>query len=192
MHVLISPFLWPSLFRYCGVSNSFVKRTIDGKSVGAIPHPMNLMGAAMQSKPNTVSKTSLVQPLKQEHAGKSAKIDVKPSTLETSNDKSNNPAPENFDRTSKPDLGKEATCAVQATRKKGQCEKTSSASSGSLANLWGRASTKLKPSAPSIETDKVVSKVARKCTKLFLCLVQTKLLAYIDADLDMALFLNVI
>ncbi|XP_039126584.1 uncharacterized protein LOC120262515 [Dioscorea cayenensis subsp. rotundata] len=146
--------------RYCGVSNSFVKRTIDGKSVGAIPHPMNLMGAAMQSKPNTVSKTSLVQPLKQEHAGKSAKIDVKPSTLETSNDKSNNPAPENFDRTSKPDLGKEATCAVQATRKKGQCEKTSSASSGSLANLWGRASTKLKPSAPSIETDKVVSKVA--------------------------------
>ncbi|KAJ0977381.1 hypothetical protein J5N97_012855 [Dioscorea zingiberensis] len=146
--------------RYCGVSNSFVKRTVDGKSAGATPHPMNLMGATTHSKTNTVSKISLVQPLEQGQVGQSAKLGVKPSTLETSSDKSNNPAPENFDRTDKSDFVKEATSAAQANKKKGQSEKTSSASSGSLANLWGRASTKLKPSTPAIDTDKAVPKAA--------------------------------
>ncbi|RRT61591.1 hypothetical protein B296_00024658, partial [Ensete ventricosum] len=91
--------LFPS--RFCGVSNSFVKRIVDGKHVGAAaPWPMNGKGVATESKGISTVKGQPVQHPQQGSGAKNVSIavssdksekvalDVMQSAIAVSSDKS--------------------------------------------------------------------------------------------------------
>lgn len=136
--------------RFCGVPNTYVKRNPDGTPVNiAAPHPKS----SVISGP---SKTTTPQPLQ---------IKVQPSPEVSTDVKSQNYnstdvcAP--VDKQKAPPL----STANKKKNQKGQNDKNSNGSGGSLASMWGRASVKSKPiSPPKVSTNPVpVSAEAQIC-----------------------------
>ncbi|XP_021287834.1 uncharacterized protein LOC110419207 [Herrania umbratica] len=131
--------------RFCGILTSFVKRIVNGTSVrvaAAQPNSVGISGppkhnsaqnnAALPSQQNKVQQSSL----KVAHQPPSVVKDVKSDSTDIGV----------HDLASKPSSDKEKISSLSSNKKKGQNDKSSTASGGSLANLWGRASTKPKPS----------------------------------------------
>ncbi|XP_019704461.1 uncharacterized protein [Elaeis guineensis] len=137
--------------RFCSISTSFVKRTLDGELGAAPAQPINGMGVPVKSKFNSIVKEQPVQPPQKGQAGKLSTKNGMQSTAVTS-EKSDKIAPEVIDKGSKPSVVKESGIAVRTNKTKGQSEKALSGSTGSLANLWGRASAKSKPTGSAMET----------------------------------------
>ncbi|KAJ3702230.1 hypothetical protein LUZ61_005935 [Rhynchospora tenuis] len=126
--------------RFCGVSNSHVKRTTDGKHVSSIPpKPINGPGAFQKDLQS-------LKPPKQEPVGPTSS-----SNLEA-NDKK-------YDKATKP-----SPIIREPSKLKSQNGKSSSGNSGSLVNMWGRASTKPKPVK---ETEDVPSIAATADEQIF-------------------------
>ncbi|XP_072982826.1 uncharacterized protein [Typha latifolia] len=130
--------------RFCGVSNSFVKRIVDGKHASpGPPRPRNVMGTAMQSKSTSILKDQPVQP--------HIKV-VGQSSAKNESNKSDIDASAIINKPSKQFPVKEPVIAVQASKQKGQNGKALSGNTGSLACLWGRASAKPKALDPARES----------------------------------------
>lgn len=110
--------------RFCGISSSFVKRNVEGTSVGfTVPQPKT----AHPAQPPQVKQSS-------------PKVAIQPSNV-LADIKS-----ESNGRRSNDDKEKVSTAEI---KKKAQIDKSSSGTGGSLANLWGRASTKSKLDLPA-------------------------------------------
>lgn len=141
--------------RFCGVSNSFVKRILDGKSLNAaLPHPKSSPGVDVQSKTYSMLKDLPIQPPKQEYVGQSsAKNALQSCPVITTGDKADRVAPKVTDQTSKPHVVKESASAVHGNKRKSQNEKPMPGTGGSLASLWGRASAKSKPLSPAKDSN---------------------------------------
>eukprot|EP00262_Sarcandra_glabra_P018094 TRINITY_DN6405_c1_g1_i2.p1 TRINITY_DN6405_c1_g1~~TRINITY_DN6405_c1_g1_i2.p1 ORF type:complete len:437 (-),score=115.48 TRINITY_DN6405_c1_g1_i2:139-1449(-) len=142
--------------RFCGVSNSFVKRHANGKPVSIVPsQPKNGLEVKVPSKNNGVLQVPSVPPPQQRPVQQpSPKIGLQSSTIGTTDGKgeSNAHAPEVHAQAGKPHIDKEKSTTLPAYKKKGQNEKNSPGTGASLANLWGRASAKSKSSCPPTET----------------------------------------
>ncbi|KAK9153084.1 hypothetical protein Sjap_000564 [Stephania japonica] len=137
--------LWDN--RFCGVSNSFVKRNATGPSpIVAPPQTKNTVTIA-SSKSSGAPTPGIQQQLHGKVQQTSPKTGPSTAALastvksETSNSEANDQ-----DGKSLADNGK--ATSVPGSKKNVQAEKSSSAT-GSLSNLWGRASAKAKPSPPA-------------------------------------------
>ncbi|CAD5178263.1 unnamed protein product [Musa acuminata subsp. malaccensis] len=134
---------------FCGVSNSFVKRIVDGKHVGAAaPWPMNGKRVAIESKGISTVKG---QPIQHPQQGSGAKNGMQ-SSIAVSSDNSEKVALDAASKVTKPPLIKESVSGGNTGKNKGQNVKSSSGTTSSLASLWGNASAKSKPAAPAAET----------------------------------------
>lgn len=126
--------------RFCGVSNSFVKRNVEGASI-AVPVPqtkgVGMPGQAVGSLANQSRSTMQPEPIKLDQA--SPKLPLQSSTVTTSGT----------------EAGRSGTCELEIKesdknktylpiKKKGQSDSSSAKTGSSLANLWGRASSKSK------------------------------------------------
>lgn len=115
--------------RFCGVSNSNVTRKTDGKHVSLVPpKPIDGTGAFQKDLHS-------LKPLKQEPAGPTSSSNLEASENKSEKEKATKPSP----------------IIREPSKLKGQNGKSSSGNSGSLANMWGRASTKPKPVTETAE-----------------------------------------
>lgn len=148
------------LLRFCGVSNSFVKRNASGDpgSVACQPSKTGLGVTAGAFPAGFVP-----QPQKERAQQPSPKLGLQASTVVSTDGKTEKNAPVVHAELGKPHTDKATT--VPADKKKVQNEKTSSGAGGSLANLWGRASSKSKPSCPSAEATTVVTNPVGRYTE---------------------------
>ncbi|OEL25519.1 hypothetical protein BAE44_0013469 [Dichanthelium oligosanthes] len=122
--------------RFCGVLNSFVKRTSNGKHVSSLPpKPINSAVPAAQSKPSVTPKEQSVTARQQDLPGLSSPKQGAGNKPEKDNstvlDKAGN---------------------AHANKNKAQNGKALPSNGGSLANMWGRASAKPKPPATTNST----------------------------------------
>nr|CAB3475841.1 unnamed protein product [Digitaria exilis] len=118
------------LRRFCGVLNSFVKRTSSGKHVSSLPpKPTNSTAAATMSKP-------------------SPKLGAGNKSEKDNSMVVDKAAP----------VVKGPSIAVDASKNKAQNGKALPSNSGSLANMWGRASAKPKP--PTFPNSTAIASVA--------------------------------
>lgn len=151
------------LLRFCGVSNSFVKRNASGDPGSVAPQPSKTgLGVTASSKTAGAFPAGVVpqpQPQKGRVQQPSPKLGLQASTVVSTDDKTGKNAPVVHAELGKPHTDK--ATAVPADKKKVQNAKTSSGAGGSLANLWGRASSKSKPSCPSAETATVTNPIGR-------------------------------
>ncbi|KAF8663296.1 hypothetical protein HU200_055908 [Digitaria exilis] len=116
--------------RFCGVLNSFVKRTSSGKHVSSLPpKPTNSTAAATMSKP-------------------SPKLGAGNKSEKDNSMVVDKAAP----------VVKGPSIAVDASKNKAQNGKALPSNSGSLANMWGRASAKPKP--PTFPNSTAIASVA--------------------------------
>lgn len=136
--------------RFCGVSNSFVKRTAGGTPSGT---------GSLQVKSTGVSGLSSSSSIPQATA---APQSIQKSVQNAgSNSRLQSPAiakPVKIEGDVKPDIArvaeKEKVPRPLPNNKKGQNDKSASVSGGSLASMWGRASTKPKPDVSLVQADK--------------------------------------
>ncbi|KAG4981518.1 hypothetical protein JHK85_035476 [Glycine max] len=139
--------------RFCGISNSFVQRNVDGptvvfaapqsKSVGEGPTKSDIV----QQPPKNISRDSI------------DKVDTKPQSVvkevkSESNGIGNTGVHDNMN---KPTADKEKAPPLPTGKKKVQADKSGSVNGGSLASLWGRASAKPKPCSSSAENNNKIS-----------------------------------
>lgn len=119
-------------FRFCGVSNSFVKHNFEGTPVSSTGPPLKNAGISGQPSGSSFSNQTLDTSIRQEK--KVEQLDPNP----------------------KPAVHKEQAPQVGANKKKAQNDKSSSGTASSLASMWGRATSKPKPESTSVKTDNVV------------------------------------
>lgn len=131
--------------RFCGISNSFVKRTAEGAPVSNVASQPKTTGLLGPSKSISAHQTIAVQqPQERKVQQSSPKVSLQsPSVVTDVKDESNGTRA--HDQASKPPADKGKAPPLPANKKKGQNDK-SSGTEGSLANMWGRASVKSKPS----------------------------------------------
>ncbi|XP_038985125.1 uncharacterized protein LOC103707345 isoform X2 [Phoenix dactylifera] len=154
--------------RFCSISTSFIRRTLDGELGAAPAQPINAMGVPVKSKFNSIVKEQPVEPQKGQ-VGKLSTKNGMQSTIVTSEKVDKIPI-EGIDKGNKPSVVKESGIAVRTNKTKGQSEKALCGSTGSLANLWGRASAKSKYTGVAIETtndvpDTAVTADAQICAR---------------------------
>lgn len=126
--------------RFCGVRNSFVKRTTTGKHVSSMPpKPTNSVVAPAVPKPSSAPK------------GQSSMVRQQDLPAE----KDNAPV---LDKTVNAPSVKEPSVGVHANKTKAQNGKALPSNGASLATMWGRASAK--PKAPAVTKAKDLPSVA--------------------------------
>ncbi|CAA7397516.1 unnamed protein product [Spirodela intermedia] len=147
--------------RFCGVSNSFVQRNVNGKSIAMEPPATEISAGAVPPK-----TTASSPPFEAHQHGLSKQPDPMSGILSPTaavamegNDDTVSPkvraVPDN------PPLGKVKDDASFFNKKKVANEKTSHGGNGrSLANLWGRASAKSKPEIPKVDATNDISRVS--------------------------------
>ncbi|RCV25167.1 hypothetical protein SETIT_5G144300v2 [Setaria italica] len=127
--------------RFCGVFNSFVKRTSSGKHVSSLPpKPVNGAAVAAQSKPSVTPKEQSVTARQQDLPGVS-------SLKQGAGNKSEKDSFTVLDKAANAPVSKEPSIVAHANKNKAQNGKAMPGNGGSLANMWGRASAKPKPPA---------------------------------------------
>uniref|UniRef100_A0A804QLC2 DNA polymerase delta subunit 3 n=1 Tax=Zea mays TaxID=4577 RepID=A0A804QLC2_MAIZE len=136
--------------RFCGVLNSFVKRTSNGKHVSSLPpKPLNSAAVVEQSKPSVTPKEQFVTAQQQ---------DLLVSSKHGAGNKSEKDNSTLLDKAGNAPVVKEQSIDAHASKSRAHNGKTMPNNGGSLANMWGRASTKPKP--PSTTNSTVVESVA--------------------------------
>lgn len=129
--------------RFCGILNSFVKYNCDGPAATK----------SMEIPVIQVCQTITAPPSKQTKVQQSPKVGP-PSPNLVNSVKSERNGTGVHDLATKQTVDEEKVSLLPANKKKGQSDKTSSGNGGSLANLWGRASAKSKPSSAQADNDK--------------------------------------
>ncbi|XP_014521531.1 uncharacterized protein LOC106778130 [Vigna radiata var. radiata] len=144
-------------YRFCGISNFFVTRKVDGSTVvSAAPQSKSAVGEGprksntVQKSPKTIAHDSI------------DKVDAKPQNVikevkSESNGIGNTVA---LDNINKPIAEKEKALPLPTGKKKVPADKSGSVARGSLASFWGGASAKPKPCTPSVENNNTVSNPA--------------------------------
>ncbi|XP_042439021.1 uncharacterized protein LOC122024455 [Zingiber officinale] len=136
--------------RFSAISNQAVKRTIDRNYVAAAaPRPKNGMA---ESKTTSSMKVQSVQPLQHGMPEKSSIRNVMQAATVSSGQNEINSLHASTKAT-EPDIVKEAIHGGNSSKTKGQNEKGSSGTTGSLASLWTNASTKSKTAAAAAATE---------------------------------------
>ncbi|KAI4333538.1 hypothetical protein L6164_018330 [Bauhinia variegata] len=150
--------------RFCGVSNSSVRRLVDGTSVVTASLQTKTAGCLGQTESNTVHQHSaLPQPQQNKVPESIPKASAQSPGVVKDVNTENNGTRDKVVRDQpacKPSADKKTVLPLPTGRKKVQADKSSSASGGSLANLWGRASAKSKPSSHLAENSNTVSNSA--------------------------------
>lgn len=138
------PLVLRSYFRFCGISNSYVKRSTDEIPASvAAPQPKSAVDGESTKKKTTCQNTTVPQPHKSEMQKVSPNVGLQsPTVVKEVKSESNHTEP--FHQASKPIAAKEKIVSLPASKKKAQSDKTSSSTGGSLANLWGRVPAKSK------------------------------------------------
>ncbi|KAL6838675.1 hypothetical protein ACP4OV_031389 [Aristida adscensionis] len=132
--------------RFCGVLNSFVKRTSNGKHVSSLPpKPINSATAVTQSKPAITPKVQSIAAQKQDLPGPSKPKQVTGNKAEKENSSA-------LDKDVNAPVVKEPSIGTHASKNKAQNGKAQTGNGGSLATMWGRASAKPKPPATTNST----------------------------------------
>ncbi|GER33605.1 DNA polymerase delta subunit [Striga asiatica] len=118
--------------RFCGVSNSFVKRAVGGANSGT---------GTLQVKPTggSVGSTSFGKPLQPPESAKTVKNE---SLVKL-----------NREQGAQLRADKEKVPQVTRNNKSGQTDKKTSGSGGALAGMWGRASAKPEPEAALLQAN---------------------------------------
>lgn len=141
--------------RFCGISNSFVKRNMEGTPV-SIANPMpKTAGGQGQSKSNTMHQNNVVPQTQQNKVQESSPKVVLQTPNVVQDVKSETDGTGVHSQSTKPPSDKEKVPPMTAGKKKVQNGKSSSGTGGSLANIWGRASAKSKPVVP-VENNNVL------------------------------------
>uniref|UniRef100_A0A0E0JFC8 DNA polymerase delta subunit 3 n=1 Tax=Oryza punctata TaxID=4537 RepID=A0A0E0JFC8_ORYPU len=148
--------------RFCGVLNSFVKRTANGKLVSSLPpKPINSVAAAAPLKPSSAPKEQSAKGQQQVLPGSSSPKKV------TSN-KAEKDIFSALDKAANAPVVKEPSIALQGNKNKAQNGKALPSNGGSLATMWGRASAKPKTPAttnPTVLPSVAVTADAQICAK---------------------------
>nr|DAD37778.1 TPA_asm: hypothetical protein HUJ06_008419 [Nelumbo nucifera] len=151
--------------RFCGVSNSFVKRNAHETPAIVVPPQPRNVGVTGLSKSNSTNQTLPAPFVQGKVQHESPKIGVQSSTAATKDVKSESSSKPV--QASEPNIDKEKITTFPANKRKGQNDKRTG---GSLATFWGRASAKLKPNCPPAETNSaapnpVVTAEAQICAR---------------------------
>ncbi|XP_021814891.1 DNA polymerase delta subunit 3 [Prunus avium] len=156
--------------RFCGISNSFVKRNVEGAPL-SIEAPQLKTKAVVGPSESSLAHQNIAFPKHVQNKGQqsSPKVGLQaPNVVKDVKSESNGTGA--FDQANKPPAVKDKVPPVPANKKKVQNDKSSSASGGSLANLWGRASVKPKSNTlsennNSIPNDTGASADAQVCAQ---------------------------
>lgn len=134
-------------FRFCAISNSFIKRNVEGtpSSVSAAQFQSGV-GVGLSKSGLTSQKIAAPQSLQQKGEKYSSKVGF-PSPNLVKDVKSENTGLK--DPVNQAPTNKEKVPSMAANKKKVQNGKGSSGTEGSLANFWSRASAKSKASCPA-------------------------------------------
>ncbi|CAH9115593.1 unnamed protein product [Cuscuta europaea] len=135
--------------RFCGVLNPFVKQNADRKSASTGDPQEKKSGAIMASKSKLTSQSVTFQPpqpKKVQHAQPSADMAMV-------NYVKNEVAVEGG---SNMNIDKEKVAQPLENKKNIRTDKSSAVNGGVLANMWGRATTKLKADCIPTETNKAI------------------------------------
>ena len=139
----------PCLFRFCAISNAFIKRNVEGTPSSVSPSQPDSGVGLGPSKSNLTRQNVPVKQFLQDKAEQfSSKVGV-PSPNVVKEVKSESNGTEVHDQANKQTTNKDNVPSVPANKKKVQNSKSSSSTEGSLANFWSRASTKSKATCPS-------------------------------------------
>ncbi|XP_031404435.1 DNA polymerase delta subunit 3 isoform X1 [Punica granatum] len=133
--------------RFCGISNSFVRRNAEGTSFDITGPQVNGLRASGSSIKST-HKNETAPPPQLKKLQQTNQKDVQHSSNVAEDVKSEADASADLNQFGKPTADKGNTTSLPADKKVGQNNKATAVAGGSLANLWGRASTKSKDSKP--------------------------------------------
>ncbi|PON98491.1 DNA polymerase subunit Cdc [Trema orientale] len=150
--------------RFCAISNSFIKRNVEGTPL-SVSAPQLQSGVGLgQSKSNLTHQNAAVQQSLQDKKEQfSSKLSVpSPNVVKEVKSESNGTGVNG--QVNKPPTNKEKVPSVPANKKKVLNNKSSSGTEGSLANFWSRASAKSKATCPS-ETSNGASADAQICAR---------------------------
>ncbi|XP_057461406.1 uncharacterized protein LOC130751763 [Actinidia eriantha] len=142
--------------RFCGISNSFVKRNAEGTAVSIAAPPPKSSGLAGPSRSN-YSNQNVTIPQPQQKKVQQSGPKVGPGIHNVVKDiKTESHVTGGHEQAGKPSSDKEKVPQLPANKKKGQNDKSTSGNGGSLANMWGRASKNSKPSSATAETNNLI------------------------------------
>ncbi|BAD72984.1 DNA polymerase delta p66 subunit -like [Oryza sativa Japonica Group] len=148
--------------RFCGVLNSFVKRTANGKLVSSFPpKPINSVAAAAPLKTSSAPKEQSAKGQQQGLPGSS-------SPKKGTSNKAEKDISSVLDKATNAPVVKEPSIALQGNKNKAQNGKALPSNGGSLATMWGRASAKPKTPAttnPTVLPSVAVTADAQICAK---------------------------
>ncbi|XWS10873.1 hypothetical protein CRYUN_Cryun38cG0035400 [Craigia yunnanensis] len=130
--------------RFCGISTSFVKSNVDGTPATVAAAQPNSVGISGPSKHNSAQGNAAL-PFQQNKAHQSSSRVAQQAPSEVKDVKSDSIGRGVHGLASKPSADKEKIPSLPSNKMKGQNDKSSTGSGGSLSNLWGRVSTKPKP-----------------------------------------------
>ncbi|XP_022717322.1 uncharacterized protein LOC111275940 isoform X2 [Durio zibethinus] len=155
--------------RFCGISTSFIKRNVDGTPARVAAAQPNSVGISGPSKHNSAQSNAALLSQQNKAQQSSLKVAQQPSSV-VKDVKSDSIGRGVHDLVRKPSAEKEKIPSLPSNKMKGQNDKSSTGGGGSLANLWGRASTKPKPGGvPANDSDSVqnpnVSADAQICAR---------------------------
>ncbi|KAL1537953.1 DNA polymerase delta subunit 3-like [Salvia divinorum] len=151
--------------RFCGVSNSFVKRTVGGTPLGSGSLQVKSTRVSGLSSSSIPQATADPRSIQKNFQNAGSNPGAQPLNTEK---------PVKTEGNVKPDPAqvaeKEKVPRPLLNNKKGQNNKNSSGSGGSLASMWGRASAKPKPDACLAQAEKArqgsfVSAKAQICAR---------------------------
>ncbi|KAH9779160.1 DNA polymerase delta subunit 3 [Citrus sinensis] len=132
--------------RFCGISNSFVKRGAEGTPVSNASLQLKIAAIPDLTKTNTAHHNNTVPPCLQNKVQQSSPKVGLMSSNAAKEVKGQSNGTGAHDQVTKPSVQEEKLQPLPANIQ----NKSSSGNGGSLANLWGRASSKSKPnSAPA-------------------------------------------
>ncbi|KAK9132174.1 hypothetical protein Scep_011702 [Stephania cephalantha] len=134
--------------RFCGVSNSFVKRNATGPSPIVAPPQTKNIGTITSSKSSTAPTTPVIQHQLHGKVQQPSPLTGVSTAALSSTVKRETSNSEAKDQDGKSSADEGQATSVPGYKKNAQAEKSSSAT-GSLSNLWNRASAKAKPSPPA-------------------------------------------
>ncbi|KAG8386442.1 hypothetical protein BUALT_Bualt03G0149200 [Buddleja alternifolia] len=139
--------------RFCGVSNSFVKRNAGETPLGSGTLQVKTTGCSGSSKSYSAHQaTAIPQPQHKKVQQSSSNAGVQsPDIAKTVKTESR----VKIDGEQGVQLapGKEKVPHLLPNKKQGQNDRNSSGTGGALASMWGRASTKSKPDVPLAQAD---------------------------------------
>lgn len=140
--------------RFCGISNAVVKRNAEGAPLSSAAPPAKTAGLRGLDPGCANPPCSLQQPQEKKLQQSSPK-----GPLDSSNaTAASTEAKRSCSRDPQNEAAEKTKTSVATTKKKGQSDKSSAGTEGSLSNFWGRASTKSKSSTCLLEQKNHVPK----------------------------------